>query len=305
MPRKSDPDPPLPYIFTYTRALAAGLTRDQIRQRVRSGRWTRLAHGVYRSQSPPRTNDPFEAARRTHAELAVAHAHGHPGSVIAGFSAAAIHDIPTWSKPPERVCLVRSQGTAARNLGADVHTWALREGDIFRTQPPTTSFGRTWVDVSRTGSLADALVAGDYLLRELLTQPGELRDSAESCQSTRGMSKVHLALLHVNRLRESPLESASWAYFLSHGIELPAMQIPIRGSSGRFIGRVDFLWERNGLIGECDGRMKYADSDSLYAEKRREDELREEGYRVIRWGATHLRDAGLAERLRRTLSKAS
>jgi hypothetical protein len=58
-----------------------------------------------------------------------------------------------------------------------------------------------------------------------------------------------------------------------------------------FIGRVDFYWEEFGVIGEADGRSKYAEPGALYAEKRREDRLRRHaGCReLIRWGWTDLR----------------
>jgi hypothetical protein len=48
------------------------------------------------------------------------------------------------------------------------------------------------------------------------------------------------------------------------------------------IGFADFAWP--GVVGECDGRLKYADRDVLWAEKRREDRIRALGLRVIRWG---------------------
>jgi very-short-patch-repair endonuclease len=69
--------------------------------------------------------------------------------------------------------------------------------------------------------------------------------------------------------------------------------------SGVFIARVDFWWERVGLVGECDGQMKYETPADLYAEKRREDTIRAHGYRVIRWGPQDLRSTLLAQRLHR------
>jgi very-short-patch-repair endonuclease len=77
------------------------------------------------------------------------------------------------------------------------------------------------------------------------------------------------------------------------------MQVEFRRDDGRLIGRVDFFWERDGLVGECDGRMKYADADSIYREKRREDELRSLGLGMVRWGWPDLKSSALASRLRR------
>ena len=80
------------------------------------------------------------------------------------------------------------------------------------------------------------------------------------------------------------------------------MQHEIRTPDGRFIGRVDFWWRHAGVIGECDGRLKYTDRADLYAEKRREDALRELGLTVVRWGWQDLRGEALARRLRRVLA---
>lgn len=103
-------------------------------------------------------------------------------------------------------------------------------------------------------------------------------------------------------MRETPLESASFAYFVDHRVPLPRMQVVVTERDGEFVARVDFLWDADRLVGEADGRLKYQSADDLYREKRREkrreDALRALGYRVVRWGAADLRTADLARRLR-------
>lgn len=305
MPRSAGPDPEMPFIVSAERALAAGLTRDQVRQRVRSGRWSRLAHGVYRRNdvAAPMPEDIFARARREHAELAVARALALPGTIIAGMSAAAVHDIPIVSEPPDRVCLVRPGTSSIGRKGAGIRGWPIGPQDVLATSPRVTKVPRTWFDVARTGTLADALCAGDFLLRHSLAICSDLSNLAES--SARHAARARTALQHLHADRESPLESASWAYFVSHRLPLPQMQVTLRTSQGRFIGRVDFLWPQARLVGECDGRGKYQTSGDLFAEKLREDELRAEGFRVVRWGFQHLRTGELAARLRNNIAIAS
>lgn len=48
--------------------------------------------------------------------------------------------------------------------------------------------------------------------------------------------------------------------------------------------RSDFLWPAQRTIGEADGKGKYRTPEDLYAEKRREDQLRGLGFEVVRWG---------------------
>ena len=60
---------------------------------------------------------------------------------------------------------------------------------------------------------------------------------------------------------------------------------------GTSIGRSDFAWEEFGTVGEFDGKAKYGAllrpgqtaADAVYAEKLREDEIRDAGWQVARW----------------------
>lgn len=80
---------------------------------------------------------------------------------------------------------------------------------------------------------------------------------------------------------ETALESLSWGRFIEAGITLPEPQVWITGASGRG-WRVDFLFD-GCVIGECDGAVKYVEGDSLWKEKKRQADLEEAGYVVVRW----------------------
>ena len=75
------------------------------------------------------------------------------------------------------------------------------------------------------------------------------------------------------------------------------------------VGRADFGWEELRTLGEFDGKMKYSElvrpdqtaADVVYAEKCREDALRDLGWQVVRWGWTDLKDP---PELRRRLERA-
>ena len=78
---------------------------------------------------------------------------------------------------------------------------------------------------------------------------------------------------------------------------MPQAQVQIHSLDGRFIARVDFLWPELGIVGEAAGRVKYGglpgqstklSRDPLWFEKRREDDLRQGGLEVIRWGTVDL-----------------
>ncbi len=75
------------------------------------------------------------------------------------------------------------------------------------------------------------------------------------------------------------------------GLPLPDLQIEVRDPSGRLLGRADFGWREQRLLGEFDGRVKYGRllrpgqdaGDAVFEEKRREDAMRDENWSVVRW----------------------
>jgi len=302
MPRSVRPDPPgLPLVVSRPEALRAGMTEDEIRHRVRSGRWSVVTAGIYQRE-PLIADDPFATARLQHTAEVLAVAQRFTDSSVAFGSAALVHGMAVVSGVPKYRELVVPPGRwNGVRAGTRVRVAQLGPGDGITVGGVTvTSPARTWVDVSRTGGLADALGAGDSALRLGLLTTEDLAAALEAHPATRGLRTPAQALPLLSPLRETALESKSFATFVRWGLPLPECQVEIWGA-GRFIARVDFLWRHAGVVGEADGRLKYAEPGALYAEKQREDELRAEGHQVVRWG-WHGLDDGLRRRLCRLLS---
>ena len=74
------------------------------------------------------------------------------------------------------------------------------------------------------------------------------------------------------------------------GLPRPTLQREVVLDGG-VVARADFAWEEQGVLGEFDGRIKYGrllrpgqdPGDAVFSEKRREDELRDAGWGVVRW----------------------
>lgn len=281
----------LPEIFTMAEALTAGMTADQVRQRVRSGRWSALGSGIYSRDFPSTNNlDPFIKRRLLHVQLAVARALKISGSVIAFGSAAMLHQLPLVTGPPKQVELLVPHGTwTGTRTGTRYRAGNLQHDEVWQLRAPVTSPLRTWLDIARTHNFADAICCGDAALRSGLFTVAAL-DTALPSKEIRGSSRVHHASRHLNMLRESALESLSWVRFLDWDMELPTCQFQVSDSGGRLVARVDFCWEDKMVIGEADGRVKYTTKESLYQEKLREDRLRELGFEVIRWSWSDLQE---------------
>ena len=305
MPAARLPDPPLPMICTAVQARAAGLTVDQIRHRVRAGLWVQLARGVYTRGQPG--SDP----RDRHLHRALAAALVHPTATIGFASAALLHGLPLHRPVPEEVTLcVRPGQWSGRRAGVHLRQALLPEDlhatlrcELTGTEISIVTAACAWAQVTSHGTLADGLVSGDAGLRAGTFTHAELTSLSHRLALRRGRRIIDLALMHLDARRESPLESQSWAYLLRHRIPLPQLQVDIVDEEGGFIGRVDVLWPEAKVIGEVDGRSKYATPDDVYREKRREDALRAMGFEVIRWGSSDLRSRALALRITRTLER--
>ncbi len=79
---------------------------------------------------------------------------------------------------------------------------------------------------------------------------------------------------------ESALEAKSWIEFQRRRLPPAQPQALVRGASGRGY-RADFRWGR--VLGEADGALKYRDPADLWREKRRQDDLEQAGFIIIRW----------------------
>jgi hypothetical protein len=87
-------------------------------------------------------------------------------------------------------------------------------------------------------------------------------------------------------------ESRSRVAIDAAGLPPPVLQWEVFAASGVFIGRVDFAWPMFRTVAEFDGKVKYGRllrpgqdaGEAVYEEKRREDALRDEDLRMVRWG---------------------
>lgn len=125
------------------------------------------------------------------------------------------------------------------------------------------------------------------------------------------MSRVRRLLDLADGRSESVGESRSRALFVRDQLPLPDLQATLHSDGGIRLGRVDFLLD--GVVGEFDGRVKYGrlvsdgerPSDVLWAEKGREDAIRDAGRQVVRWTWDELTTPGVvADRVRRAVARA-
>ncbi len=288
--------------FTSRDACEAGIRYHRLKTAVRAGLIHRLRRDHYRvaliGEADSRVADFLErmASRGISACVGMRAAGGTWGS-------------PEWNDEPPgppTVLVPRSApvgkglrgGVLIKPCDVDPRRIALGPGSIPVTDPlltaahlaavPGTSFAQMMVllcggmrrQLARSAPDPQAVTrrAGQADIRAELAR--DLMDAITHADM-RGLHRVAAAAPAADPRLETALESISWARFIEAGIELPVPQVWLTGASGRS-WRVDFLFAGR-VIGECDGAVKYAEASSLWQEKKRQADLEEAGYIVVRW----------------------
>jgi hypothetical protein len=271
--------------------LAAGFTDHELARMRRAGDLTSVRRGVYLASPEPDDPDGRHRlqVRAAMTELAA-------GAVVSHASAALLHGLPTWRMPLSRVQVTRERRSGGRrDPRLHLRTAPLRRADITTADGlPITSVARTVVDLALS----------------LLTSQ-DLEEALARCKGWPGCPRARRVVAFADGRSESVGESRSRLAIAYAGLPEPVLQWDVWAAGGRMVGRVDFGWPDDGVVGGFDGRIKYGrtiigDRDPgevVFAEKRREDDLRAQGLTVIRWTWEDLaKFAPIAARLDRALA---
>ncbi len=304
-------DPLLPPDLVLRRdALPGGWSDGELAARLRRGDLVRLRPGAYLVD--PSSLD--AAARHRHLVTATVAALRRP-AVVSHQSAAVLWGLPLWGAPLGRVHVSR-RPPASSEVGRYLRCHVLRLPDDDVTSldgVAVTTPARTLLDLALTLPAEPAVVALDGALRLGRAGQEDLRDRLDAVGPVPGSRRAARAIGFADGRSESVGESRSRV--LLHRIGLPpsALQFQVRADEGRLLGRTDFAWEEERVVGEFDGRVKYGrllrpgqdPGDAVFEEKRREDAVREEGWGVVRWTWADLTPEVLGPRLRRVLGRGS
>ncbi|GGF20484.1 CTP synthase [Subtercola lobariae] len=275
----------------------------RLHRSVKTGQRLRLRRGVYIDAECWREASPAERyLLRVHA---VVRTRGAP-PVLGYSSAAALWGYPRVSAWPVDVhVIVPPQLGAHSKYGIRFHREILDEADVaVRASIELTSPARTLINIARTQSFGHAVVAVDAALN---TRRGLDEGRVTKTQLIEALNSSRHGAARALRVVEfaagssaNPGETLSRIAIFEHGFVQPQLQTEHPNpDGGRYF--TDFEWPECRLIGEFDGRGKYLKDELLagrdpgevvYEEKRREDHLRAEGNRVVRWGWRELQEPG-------------
>jgi very-short-patch-repair endonuclease len=144
-----------------------------------------------------------------------------------------------------------------------------------------TTTARTVIDLARTASFSEGVVAADSCLRKKLATKSQLDAVLATSPRRRGAALAARVVRFATELAESALESIARVAFAEQGLPAPRLQVWIATADGDVIGRADFYWEEHNTVAEVDGAMKYEDPNRARAQLRRDKRLREAGYEVV------------------------
>lgn len=285
--------------FSTQDARSCDVSRGELRATLRRGLVTRLGRGVY---IETRSLGHWESPRQALVLKSLVFVLNNPNCAISHEAAAAILGLPCprgdgrWNQ-----CEASVSGSTvcARHMGR-LHVYERpiveveREPDlhVLTTTPTRTAF-----DVAACRPLAEGLIVVDAVARRMLGTEDRRRLQAPTAVSSvrealtaagrdlhpylgyeRAQNTVGLA----NPAAESPAESYSRGCIIESELPNPTVSFEVIADDNRRYFS-DFAWEEFGVLGEVDGRAKYATADDLRREKSREDALRRSGWRVVRW----------------------
>jgi very-short-patch-repair endonuclease len=292
--------------FTARDAYDCGYHRESLSRLARAGPVLRVGPSAYVDRAR------YEAAapERQHEMATRAVVRTFEGRVYAShYSALTLMALPVFGAPLDHIHVARARDSLSRRRpGLSMHTaYGPRAGQLVGRTPSVTPalavLGTAMACGIEAGVVAAdaALAAGKTTRDDLNTWLGRLSRHPDVTQAR-----------EVVRLGDGRSESVgeSRARLLLRALRFqPTPQVEIRDEHGRLIGRVDFLLERERVIVEFDGLMKYADAhgrEALAAEKSREDRMRALGYEFVRLTWADLSRPAVVERLmRQALSRAS
>ena len=291
-------------LSTYADLARGGLTHADIARLIASGELRRVRTGVYAhaaDDAGPDGRSPgepaYERRRRVFVERTAAAARAvEPGTVFSHASALALHGLPLHG-----MVLDRPTATRHRAGGGSRRSSALRVANLpldgvvqMLDGIPVTSPARTIVDVARTSGLESGVCAADQAIRRGLCTRLDLQVEADKAKGRTGVARARALPERTSGLAESVLETLIRLILVMAGVPEPELQVRLAVRGGKRF-RVDFFWPQWRLIGEADGFGKYGTEPeeirrNWAAERRRQAQLEDAGYVVIRWTWADLKD---------------
>jgi hypothetical protein len=283
-------------VFTGDQARAAGYTDSEI-QRLRRPlptphSWWSIRRGVYVVKQ---WYDGLAALEQHQVQLSALALVVDEAAVPSHVSAAVELGLEMLDPDLSELHVTRAERKGSRReAGVHHHAAELPEGHLSRRdgQRTVTSAARTAVDLAREcARLEQGVAVCDSALRDGVSRE-ELTDVMIRCRSWPGARSASRAVAMADGRSANPGESWSRVILIANGHAPTDLQHVFHDDRG-LAGITDYFWEEEMVVGEFDGKLKYAVAEgatpeqasrAIIEEKRREDRLRAMGLEFVRWG---------------------
>ena len=288
-------------VFSRPQAFDLGFSKSQIRTRIRRGEWKLLHRGIYQLGLAPLS---FQG-RLVAASLAL------PSSVVSHEAAAWLHRFPQFQRNVAAVVCVGPHGTSNSKL-ARIHRYdGVEHEDLWTvdniqvTSPALTLFHLSGVldptffrDVLDDALASKRVQIGElYALGEYWTRKGRPRRRVmRALLESRGSGYV---------APESQLERVFIDLVEAAALPQPKRQASLPWDPGSS-QRVDFLFERAGVLVEVDGRRWHTRTKDFEADRKRDRAAQLHGLLALRftWDEVKHRPESVIAELRTAIARA-
>jgi very-short-patch-repair endonuclease len=266
-------------VFTRACALNAGATSSFISRRVQSGTWLRPLPAVYLVAGSPAT---------WHRAVVVAVYGSGEGAIASHATAAHLWGMikrprvievttPNLWRPPREHIVHRSTD--------------LMTGDVAEVEGiPCSNVARSLVDIGVPWGEGTAARCLEEAVRRGLVTDREVakvlhRVARRGRNGVGPMRAILSDRLGWTSLSESALEDEYIRIMRAANLEVPEPQVNIVKRGGKFISRVDFVYREVRLAIALDGERYHSDSRTFRKDRRQQNDLTLEGFRVLRFTA--------------------
>lgn len=287
-------------VVTYAQARRAGVPAGQLAAPGERGRLVRIRPDAYTPATQyAQASEAERAALRVAAERLISGV----DLVATGLLAAVVHGLPVLGRLPEQLELTERKHERPKHHG---NSATIQDRDVTVVRGvPVSSLARTAVDVARTRGFVGGVITADGVLARRVER-AEMQEVRSRCRRWPGVATADLVLRFADGRSESALESYGRVRMHQNGLPPPELQVRLFDEAG-LMGRVDQCWRHRWTVAEADGAVKYTDPVALFAEKQREDRLREAGFEVVRytWVDVARRPEALTRRVAAAFGRAS
>jgi very-short-patch-repair endonuclease len=261
-------------VVTRGQLVDAGLSRNAIEHRLRTGRLHAVFRGVYALGHPRLTREGGWLA-------AVLACRG--GAALSHLCAAAHWDIRERAVPSRPQVSVPTRNGRRGPRGIELHRTVMGPEDVtVRGEIPVTSLSRTLADLAR--------ILDTRQLKSAVRQAERLhRLDLEQLHISLGVSSKHARLRRVldeyvagAKHTEADVEMAFLELCDRHALPRPQAQVPI----GRY--RADFMWPERNLVVEIDDRQSHDGYVAFREDRVRDRAMKAAGLEVLRFTRTEV-----------------